>query len=151
MKSLKGMALKTPLIFSIEQGQVVTNSHKLISFDLGKVTVKELEFSAGFCLTANRPSVLHGIVAWFTVDFSYSKADSSSKKWVVLSTSPFKKTTHWKQTLFYFEGPIAIGYQKQLKGTMNVAKAQINHREIDVLIDFEPPTGPKRLQKYRIS
>jgi hypothetical protein len=39
MKSLKGMALKTPLIFSLDQGQVVTDSCKLITFDLSKVTV----------------------------------------------------------------------------------------------------------------
>jgi hypothetical protein len=50
---------------------------------------------------------MHGLVAWFTVDFSHAYKGNSKespkkdKSPIVLSTSPFKKATHWKHTLFY--------------------------------------------------
>jgi hypothetical protein len=45
---------------------------------------------------------MYGFVTWFDCDFSHG-----AKK-IYLSTSPYKKQTHWKQTVFYLDQPIEV-------------------------------------------
>lgn len=95
MKGLKRFAINTPAVDHISQDRVVSDSVKFKEFDLEKVTVEQLDFDAEFKLIIRRPTQLHGFLSWFTTDFSHGKDN------ICLNTSPFKKWTHWKQTVFY--------------------------------------------------
>ena len=65
---------------------------------------------------------VYGFVTWFDCDFS-----KGSKK-IVLSTSPYRKSTHWKQTIFYLDKPIEVGKNQELMGHLKVEKATDNPR-----------------------
>ena len=44
-------------------------------------------------------------------------------KKLTLSTSPYKKSTHWKQTLFYVENPFSIEEGDKIIGHIKTEKA----------------------------
>lgn len=66
-----------------------------------------------------------------------------------MSTSPAKKSTHWKQTMFYLNVAFPIGYKQVVEGTIDVRKAKLNPREIDVEIEFHSGNF-KHKQDYRV-
>lgn len=74
---------------------------------------------------------LFGFIVWFDVFFSHGK------KVKVLSTSPYKEETHWKQTVFYLERPIKAGLRSNFRGEIVIAKSQKNPRQLDVLLKFK--------------
>jgi hypothetical protein len=65
-------------------------------------------------------------VTWFDCDFSHG-----AKK-ITLSTSPYKKQTHWKQTVFYIDQPLDVDPEDIVEGTFRVGKAKENKRELNV-------------------
>ena len=73
-----------------------------------KVTVKELDFNSTFKLIIRRPTQFHGFISWFTTDFSHGNEN------ICLNTSPFKKWTHWKQTVFYLKNPLMLDYEQEI-------------------------------------
>ena len=86
-----------------------------------------------------------GFVSWFDCDFSHG-----SKK-ICLSTSPYRKQTHWKQTVFYIDEPLEVGAGDVIKGRVSVQKASENHRELNVELEFRLNGERKPTQYYRIS
>ena len=64
-------------------------------FDLEKVTKKDLDFVSTFELKITKNSFFNSFVLWFDTLFTHGTKE------VVLSTSPYKKSTHWKQTVYY--------------------------------------------------
>ena len=57
---------------------------------------------------------VHGIVAWFDTEFSRLKNP------INLSTSPFKPSTHWKQTVLYLEKDLEVDEGDILWGSVAV-------------------------------
>lgn len=137
---------------------IVTDSFMFKDIDLLTVKVSDLDFQTEFNFRSTKPTIMHGLASWFTVDFSSAKKPVNSEKedkkkktkTLVLSTSPFHKATHWKNTLFYLEKPLSLGYRQEIKGRIDVRKAPLNHREIDV--DFQLQTDHLTVcQQYRIN
>ena len=79
MKSLKAKALKSPLIYMADPDFVVTDSYKFKEFDLLTVKVSELDFRSEFSFRAIKPIMMHGLAAWFTVDFSSAYKNKEGK------------------------------------------------------------------------
>jgi protein arginine N-methyltransferase 1 len=92
------------------------------------VTIAQLDFNSTFKLTVELDGVIHGFVSWFDCDFSHGV------KKIVLSTSPYKKHTHWKQTVFYMDKPVSVLPGEVFEGNLNVCKAKENPRELNVRI-----------------
>lgn len=61
---------------------------------------------------------MYGLVTWFDCDFSHGV------KKVCLSTSPYKKQTHWKQTVFYVSEPFDVNPEDVISGRISVSKAK---------------------------
>ena len=55
---------------------------------------------------------------------------------VTLSTSPFTKKTHWKQSIFYSKKNVNVKKDDVLKGSIAVRKAKENYRALDIKISF---------------
>jgi len=53
-----------------------------------------------------------------------------------LSTSPFKKYTHWKNVVFYLDHDLRAFAGDTLKGSIAVRKSKSNFREQDVKISY---------------
>ncbi len=88
---------------------------------------------------------MHGIVTWFDCHFSHGS------KSICLSTSPYKKQTHWKQTVFYFDTPLEVTNGDLVEGSIKVCKAKENPRELNVQISYKFNDENKPTQFYRIS
>lgn len=88
---------------------------------------------------------IYGYVTWFDCDFSHGE------KVITLSTSPYRKTTHWKQTIFYLEKPFDVEKGDIVKGSLKVQKAQENIRELNVTLKHWHNERTKGEQYYRIS
>jgi protein arginine N-methyltransferase 1 len=84
-------------------------------------------------------------VTWFDCIFSHGQ------KKINLSTSPYKKQTHWKQTLFYTDKPFEVYPGDKITGNINVLKAKVNPRELDVYLEYQVNGNEKVSQYYRIS
>ena len=88
---------------------------------------------------------MHGLVTWFDCHFSHGS------KPICLSTSPYKKPTHWKQTVFYFDTPLQVSARDVVDGKIKVCKAKENPRELNVQIEYWLNGAEKGTQFYRIS
>ena len=73
---------------------------------------------------------VHGLVAWFDTHFS------DLENPVTLSTSPYKKYTHWKQVVFYMDHDLDVEKGDTLKGSIAVRKSKTNFRELDIKISY---------------
>lgn len=132
MRCMKPWVLSDPMVDCIHKCHIISKPQVILSLDLYKVKKEDLDFRSTFELAVTRPNLpLYGFVAWFDVHFSHGT------KHKVLSTSPFRDETHWKQTVFYLEKPINTEVGDQIKGEILVRKAQPNPRHLDVLLTFK--------------
>jgi protein arginine N-methyltransferase 1 len=102
MSCLATAAMKEPLIDSCNGDMIVSNECKILDLDLVKMKKEDVEFSTEYKLEMNRNDKVHAIVAWF--DCKFEDLDYP----VTLSTSPFRKYTHWKQTVFYMDHDLTV-------------------------------------------
>lgn len=93
--------MKSPLILGVESKNVENFSfQRILNVDLLKIkSVRELDdIESHFSIKVKKDTeFVHGFIVWFDVEFPASSSDA-----VVLSTSPFDKPTHWKQTITLF-------------------------------------------------
>ncbi|GAA5943583.1 protein-arginine omega-N methyltransferase HMT1 [Sporobolomyces koalae] len=128
---IKEIALKEPLVDTVDLKAVVTNPCKLATFDLLTVTKEQLKFIANFKLTATRNDYVHAFLGWFDCAFR------ACHKPVSFSTGPHAKYTHWKQTVFYLNEMITVNANDNIEGTISVAPNGKNPRDLDIVIDYK--------------
>ena len=97
MSCLTPTVMREPLIDVVNSNMVITNTAKILELDLCLMKPGDVEFTSEYSLRSNFDERAHAIVSWWDSDFSRLQNP------VTLSTSTFKKSTHWKQTVFYME------------------------------------------------
>jgi len=112
MSCLKKWAKMEPLVDYVPQKALVTNDCPVLDLDLQTCTVKDLDFSSEYTLTAFKTDYVHAYVSWFETYFSHGKIP------VKLSTSMELKGTHWKQAVFYVDDEIPIKKGEKIKGSI---------------------------------
>lgn len=133
MSCIRKVAIKEPLVDSVDNRQVMTTHCLLKEFDLQTVRVEDLQFTANFSIDAIRNDYIHALVAYFTVEFS------KCHKYCGFSTGPDAPYTHWKQTLFYFDHDdedIMLHKGEKLTGKLSLRPNPKNDRDLDFEIDF---------------
>lgn len=133
MSCIRKVAIKEPLVDSVDNRQVMTTHCLLKEFDLQTVRVEDLSFTANFSLDAIRNDYIHALVAYFTVEFS------KCHKYCGFSTGPDAPYTHWKQTLFYFDHDdedIMLHKGEKLTGKLSLGPNPKNNRDLDFVLDF---------------
>ena len=90
-------------------------------------------------MEAHSNQKISAIIAWFDCHFE------NLKRKEVLSTSPFKPYTHWKNTIFYLHQPQIVQAGDVISGSVAVKQSKENHRELDVKFSFHFKTknGPQ--------
>ncbi|VAH43317.1 unnamed protein product [Triticum turgidum subsp. durum] len=111
-KEVTESSARFPVVDILASQDVVTDTAVLHSFDLATMKESEMDFTASLelrlpesCAAVPGVTWCHGIVLWFDTGFT---SRFCKDKPVVLSTSPFSTPTHWSQTIFTFEEPIAM-------------------------------------------
>ena len=53
-----------------------------------------------------------------------------------MTTSPYQKSTHWSQTIFYTKKDLKVNKGDKVTGSIAVKKAKINFRQLDIKISY---------------
>lgn len=130
MKCMRPAVLCEPIIDVLKSDYIISNNCRIFEIDLYTCKKEDLDFTASYELTFSRNDTLSGLICWFETPFSKLPNPAN------LSTSPYLKATHWKQTSFYTEKDISVNKGDVLKGSIAVRKSKSNFRELDVKISY---------------
>ncbi|CDW87258.1 protein arginine n-methyltransferase [Stylonychia lemnae] len=130
MSCMSSTVLSEPIIDGLDSRQIISSNSLLVDFDFDKMNKKDVNFSRAYSLTFQKTEKCSGIVAWFDTLFS------KMKHTVILSTSPYSKLTHWKQTTFYTDRTLEAFKGDTLYGSIAVKQSKGNFRELDVKISY---------------
>lgn len=131
MSCIKEMALREPLVDTVDQNMLISNAVPVLKIDITTVTKEELAFSVPFKLTAQRNDYCHAFVAYFDIEFS------KCHKPVYFSTGPRARYTHWKQTVFYLRDVLSIRQNETISGNLACKPNAKNPRDLDIVVDYE--------------
>jgi type I protein arginine methyltransferase len=130
MSIIRPTVISEPIVDVVEAPAVITTECLLYDIDLKKVRICDLEFAARYRITATKTDYLHALIAYFEVEFNHGH------KQIKLSTNPAKKYTHWKQTVFYFEGEIPMMCGEEVWGSIAIRKNPDHKRDVDIKISY---------------
>jgi len=102
MSCIKKVALREPLVDTVDQRAVATDACAVKTFDLYTIKKEDLDFTCDFRLKALQNDYVHAFIAYFDITFS------ACHKPVYFSTSPNSRYTHWKQTVLYIDDVITV-------------------------------------------
>lgn len=135
---IKEMALREPLVDTVEFKAVVTDPCPLYKIDIKTVKKDQLTFIKDFQLRVRRDDFVHAVMAWFDIEFN------DCHKPVKFSTGPHARYTHWKQTVFYLGEDMIVKAGEVIQGRVQCAPNKKNPRDLDIAIDYEfVPTEDK--------
>jgi len=141
---IKDIALREPLVDTVELKAVATDPCVLKRIDLTTVKKEDLAFSASFELRATRNDFIHAFLAWFDISF-----DCTHKK-VSFSTGPHAKYTHWKQTVFYTPDTLRVGEGEKIVGHLACSPNARNNRDLDIAISYSTPNSERTKVEYKM-
>ena len=130
MSCMATTVLREPLIDVLDSRAINSSSCKIVDFDFDHMKKSDVEFSTTYSITFQRNDKVHGLVAWFDTLFS------NMKHTINLSTSPYEKPTHWKQTTFYIDKALNVKKSDTFEGSIAVRQSKNNFRELDVKISY---------------
>ncbi|KAL3825242.1 hypothetical protein ACJIZ3_021271 [Penstemon smallii] len=130
MSCIRKQSIAEPLVDTVEQKQIVTNSQLLKTMDISKMGEVDTSFTAPFKLVAERDDYIHALVAYFDVSFT------KCHKLMGFSTGPKSRATHWKQTVLYLEDVLSICQGEAVHGTMTVTPNKKNPRDVDITLKY---------------
>ncbi|KAH9026669.1 S-adenosyl-L-methionine-dependent methyltransferase [Lactarius deliciosus] len=146
---IKDIALREPLVDTVDLKAVVTDPCVLKRIDLTTAKKEDLKFTAPFELRANRNDYIHAFLAWFDISFA------CTHKPVSFSTGPHAKYTHWKQTVFYTPETIRVSEDEKIVGELSCSPNARNNRDLDITISYTSPSSPPsslpKQVEYKIS
>jgi len=134
---IKDIALREPLVDTVELKTVATDPCVLKSIDLRTAKKEDLTFTAPFELRAIRNDYIHAFLAWFDISF-----DCTHTK-VHFSTGPHAPYTHWKQTVFYTPETLTVSEDEKIVGSVSCAPNARNNRDLDIKISYSTPSPPQ--------
>jgi len=130
---IKDIALREPLVDTVELKAVVTNPCQIKTINLKTAKKEDLSFSTPFSLKATRNDYVHAFLAWFDIGFM------CCHKLVKFSTGPHAKYTHWKQTVFYTPETLMVSDGDNITGNLTCAPNAKNNRDLDITIEYANP------------
>ncbi|KAL5728838.1 type I protein arginine methyltransferase [Ranunculus cassubicifolius] len=147
MSCIRKQSMMEPLVDTVDQNQIVTNSQLLKTMDISKMTSGDASFTAPFKLIAEKSDYIHALVAYFDVSFT------RCHKLMGFSTGPRSRATHWKQTVLYLEDVLTICEGEAVVGSMTVAPNKNNPRDVDITLKYTlngQRSQVSRIQHYKM-
>lgn len=140
MSVMSTSIFKDPVVDTVPPAQIMSDHCCILDLDLVRMQPGEVNFSNFYSLKMNYTDKVHAMVAWFDTTFG------DLKRPVVLTTSPMKKYTHWKQSVFYLEKPLDVRKGETLYGSIATRQDTTNFRELNIKISFH--IEEQRVQKH---
>ena len=140
--AMKKQALTEPVVDVCEKWQVVTSYDTISKINLHNCDINSSFFTAPFKIISKQNEMMHAFIAYFDVEFN----DFPIRK--VLSTSPFKKETHWKQTFFYLKNPIMVKRNDVITGTIQYKENPNDLSGLYITIKYKLNDGIEETLEY---
>ncbi|XP_007885482.1 protein arginine N-methyltransferase 6 [Callorhinchus milii] len=131
-------------VIAVSGEDVLAHPVRFARLDLRTATEQQLgEIGGAFSARSFGMSTMHAFAVWFTVTFP---ADNP----VVLSTSPFKEETHWKQSVLYLDEPADVVQDTGITGEITLTPSEENPRHLRVSLTYEIGDLGKKSKKFRM-
>ena len=130
MSVMAPTVMREPLVDVVQGDAVMSDSCQVCELDLKTMQPGDVEFSSEYLLRAKYDDKVHGLIGWWDTEFSRLENP------VTLSTSPFQKATHWKQTVFYLEHDLEVKKGDVISGSIANRKSKSNFRELDIKVSY---------------
>ncbi|KAJ3144605.1 Protein arginine N-methyltransferase 1 [Irineochytrium annulatum] len=131
MSHIKSLALREPLVDTVDSKAVVTSACPFRQIDLYTVKVEDLSFSAPWKITALRDDFIHAFICYFDIRFT------ACHKPVQFSTGPHTQYTHWKQTVFYLTDYLTVKANEAVTGQFTLEPNSSNQRDLEITISYK--------------
>ncbi|GBE81018.1 Protein arginine N-methyltransferase 1 [Sparassis crispa] len=141
---IKDIALREPLVDTVELKAVVTDPCMIKYIDLLTAKKEDLTFAAPFSLVSTRNDYVHAFLAWFDISFECTHTK------VKFSTGPHAKYTHWKQTVFYTPDTLTVSEGQKITGRLSCAPNVRNNRDLDITISYKTNNEPVTEIQYKM-
>ncbi|KAL6302116.1 S-adenosyl-L-methionine-dependent methyltransferase [Sparassis latifolia] len=141
---IKDIALREPLVDTVELKAVVTDPCMIKYIDLLTAKKEDLTFAAPFSLVSTRNDYVHAFLAWFDISFECTHTK------VKFSTGPHAKYTHWKQTVFYTPDTLTVSEGQKITGRLSCAPNARNNRDLDITISYKTNNEPVTEIQYKM-
>lgn len=116
---------------SVTVEDVLSHPARFAELDLHSVTVEELRSVKGeFRCESFGSAAVNAFCVYFTVTFP------CPDKPIVLSTSPFKPETHWKQAVLYLDAPVDVVQDTLVTGEVSMYPSEESARHICIHVDY---------------
>lgn len=116
---------------SVAMEDVLSHPARFAELDLQRVTAEELrEVKGTFRCQSFGSAAVNALCVYFTVTFPCPDRP------LVLSTSPFKQETHWKQALLYLDAPVEVVQDTAVTGEVSVFPSADCARNICIHVDY---------------
>jgi len=133
MSSMKSEVLKEALIESISADAVNTSVCVIKEFDLMECLLEDTQhLETDFQLVCRSDGNVIAIIGWFDCHFDLESFEHK----VLLSTSPFSESTHWKQTVFLLKKAIVCKSGDKIEGNIVVCRTVTDIRALVVHINI---------------
>ena len=132
MKCIRELALTEPLVDIVDEKQICSNEVAIFNLDINGVKKEDVNFKKPFKLTFERKEFVHALVASFDITFTFRGEGRD----VYFSTSPRHKSTHWKQTVFYFDKVLDVMPGDELTGWISCKPSESNPRDLDIDLQY---------------
>lgn len=130
MSIMATSVFKDPMVDTVPTNAIMSDYCCILDIDLVKMKQEEVNFSSFYSIKMNYTDRVHALVTWFDTTFS------DLTRPVCLTTSPFKKYTHWKQSVFYLDKPLDVRKGDVLYGSIATRQDKTNFRELNVKISY---------------
>lgn len=117
---------------SVTVEDVLSHPARFAELDLHSVTVEELlrSVKGKFRCESFGSAAVNAFCVYFTVTFP------CPDKPLVLSTSPFKTETHWKQAVLYLDAPVDVVQDTVVTGEVSMYPSEESARHICIHVDY---------------
>lgn len=118
---------------SVTVEDVLSHPARFAELDLRSVTAEDLRSVTGHFRCASFGSAaVNAFCVFFTVTFTCPDTPHA----LVLSTSPFKPETHWKQAVLYLDAPVDVVQDTPVSGTVSMYPSKESARHICIDVDY---------------
>ncbi|KAK8854056.1 hypothetical protein M9Y10_016606 [Tritrichomonas musculus] len=139
---MKKKCLTEPVVDVIDKWQILTNSQVISEINIHTCDKNVCFFKSPFDLIVNSNDPFTAFSLWFDVFFE------DFQNHFTLSTSPFKKRTHWKQTQLYLDEIIDVNKGDHIHGTIEFSQNPENEFGLWIKIEYKVNNGELKKQEF---
>lgn len=115
MSAMKESVVNEAIVDFVSDKTIITDAVCIKDLPLQTIRIPELDFVSSFKLTAGKKGTIYALMGWFDTWFTRDGHDVpldqvGGKPGVdtFFTTGPQGEDTHWKQTIFVLDNPIAV-------------------------------------------